>query len=209
MNNHLSTNLPAVTSAPTDGFGMLAEAADFSIQGERLKFAKGEFVKGKQEGVLPLGTRLEAHATAEAWLKFVNNELVEQVLHKSGEQFPERQDLGDNNESEWELGLDGRPKDPWTLCAYIYFIEASGTRDFTFIGSSFGARKAVYGLARQVVLKRRSHPGAVPVIQLGVTSWMSKKFGKIAAPQFTVVGWVGVPKEQQSLVDELADNIPF
>jgi hypothetical protein len=35
------------------------------------------------------------------------------------------------------------------------------------------------------------------IIELDITSWKSKKFGKIAAPQFTVVGWVGVPKKQK------------
>jgi hypothetical protein len=33
-------------------------------------------------------------------------------------------------------------------------------------------------------------PGARPIVELGVTHWTSRRFGKIAAPALPVVGWL-------------------
>jgi hypothetical protein len=58
-----------------------------------------------------------------------------------------------------------------------------------------------------VTLKPRTFPGAVPVVALAGTSFMSKKFGKVLAPLFEVVDWIGIPNiELPTLPD---DDIPF
>jgi hypothetical protein len=125
---------------------MLAAAGNLSFQGAKLRFKKGIYVFGKDEGELPLRTQLEAHDTSEAWVKFVNGDLVEHIMRAPGVPFPERDELGDTDKRLWPAGLDGHPADPWVQNAYLYLIETAGAREFTFIGSSFGARKAVYQL---------------------------------------------------------------
>jgi hypothetical protein len=199
--------LPA-TVAPADNFSLLAASAS-NIQGLRLKFRKGEYVIGKDEGTLPPGTRLEALDVQEGWTHFVDGAVVEQIMHEAGVAFPLREDLSDPDESMWPAGPGGKPADPWVLNAYLYLVEVDTRRDFTFLGSSVGSRKAVMGLARQVHNARRASPGAVPVVELATTHWVSRQYGKIASPDFRVVGWIGTASAPALPGESLDDEIPF
>jgi hypothetical protein len=199
-------NAPAVTTV-TDNFGMLAQTGGPALPGERLRFKRGRYVVGKDESSLELGTRLEARDTSEAWVKFSDGRVAEQIERLPGMRFPERQELPDLDEHLWPTGLDGRPSDPWILNAYLYLIEPDGAREFTFIGGSIGGRKAVYALARQVAVKRRSHRGVIPIVELAATHWTSKAYGQIPAPSFTVVDWLGLPEGPGA--DLMDEEIPF
>ena len=91
-------------------------------------------------------------------------------------------------------------------------------RDYSFVTTSFGGRRAVEQLCAQIANMRWQRPGAVPLVRLDTGSFQSKTYGKIASPSFTVTGWVtadGQPynelKEsraapQKALPD---DDIPF
>ena len=88
-----------------------------SFPGERLKFVKGDYVKGKEALALSPGTCLVPVLLQYmlGWQGWRNNELFgsDMGLYVEGFVPPRRTDLGDDDEALWEMGLDGKPRDPW------------------------------------------------------------------------------------------------
>ena len=78
-----------------------------------------------------------------------------------GERLPFRNELGDYDESLWEEGLDGKPKDPWS---YGHRQIMKGWTDetlYTFRTSSFGGKKAMQLLYGEYERQKDQHPGQV------------------------------------------------
>jgi len=89
------------------------------MSGTFFKFAKdGKFRKTSDEEEIPEGTEfVVAYDSIQAgWIKF-NGKGVAPDRHMGaifdGYQPPNRQSLGDTDESQWETDLSGRPSDPW------------------------------------------------------------------------------------------------
>ena len=82
--------------------------------GKILKFVKGEWLIG--EDIVPEGSEFIAYIdeVARAWIKFENQTVTDRRIVKVATgRPPERQELGDTDPSKWELGEDGKPRDPW------------------------------------------------------------------------------------------------
>jgi hypothetical protein len=199
------TNLPT-TQAQNDNFAIAAaHAQSGTISGERLRFVKGFYLLGRGDGErLPAGKKFEAIDIQAAWVKFLDGQVVDQRI---GYPMPAREDLDDNDEEDWPLGLDGRPADPWANQRYLYLIDPSTGSDYTFVTSSWGGRAAVEGLARAVSIKRTTVPGAVPIIQLDTVFKRSAKYGNVPTPKFTIIGWNG--DDAAPLAEVIDDEIPF
>ena len=137
------------------------------------------------------------------------------------EHLPFRNELGNYDESEWEKGLDGKPKDPW---AYGHRQIMKGWKDgahYTFRTSSWGGRRAMQLLYGEYERERHQHPGQYPVVELNQEKKRSKDFGLIDEPRFPIIGWRtmdgGPPKievtpdDPRTRVAEAldGDSIPF
>jgi hypothetical protein len=102
-------------------------------------------------------------------------------------------DINDLNEavpkSEWELGLDAKPKPPWQHQVIVYLIDPASGGFFTYLNSTIGARIAVDQL-REKVITMRALRGArvVPVVKLAHRP-MKTAFGMKHRPEFEVVEW--------------------
>jgi hypothetical protein len=105
MTNNLAT-------IPTDdGWGdAAAESAERVIKGTLLKFADWKWTKGKEGTEVEDGTTLVALGTTAAWVKWSNGKPVEYRVRQEGRKLPDRDELGDLDEHEWELGPDSQPK---------------------------------------------------------------------------------------------------
>lgn len=91
--------------------------------------------------------------------------------------------------SEWEIGLDGKPRPPWQPLVIVYLVNL-GTGEFlTFMSSTVGARMA-YEALKEAVVTMRALRGArvMPMVNLA-TRPMKTKFGMKARPHFEIVGW--------------------
>jgi hypothetical protein len=183
------------------------------------KFKKGHFSVDEEE--IPLGTEYIAHARAWAkcWIKFVDGEVKERKMYRValGEKPPEREELGDQDESNWSDGLDGKPADPWVY-QYLLPLENPANGDvIVFVTSSFGGRRAIADLCSAYV--RRAAKAAncgQPIIKLGVTDMPTKKFGKVPRPLFEVDRWdeAGEVEAMPSTtspsgIPDMNDTIPF
>jgi hypothetical protein len=182
-----------------------------------LKFKKGEYFIG--EVSVPLGTKYVAHAVGwtKCWIKFVDGEVAERKTYRValGEKPPERDELDDNNEADWPLGLDDRPADPWVYQYLLPLEDPSSSEVIIFVTASFGGRRAIAELCDAYAkrTKRMTNCGQ-PIIKLSKMEMPTKKFGKVPRPLFEISGWDEVPGDFEvtppaTSEGEFEDEIPF
>jgi hypothetical protein len=133
----------------------------------------------------------------------------------------ERDQLGCNEEADWPLGLDGKPKDPWQFTRFLYLLNPLTAEMSTFASATGGGRIAFENLEDQIARVRRVHPGCVPAIKLATKPYPTR-YGTKTRPHFEVIAWRnGRAAEAQPLQiealteldapsdDDFNDNIPF
>jgi len=174
-----------------DGWGdAAAENSERVIKGTRLKFNDRHWTKGKEGTEVEKGTALAALSTTAALVKWANGKPIEYRMRQPGGRLPEREELGDLDECQWEVGPDGNPKDPWQNTRFVYLVDPTTAEAYTFSTSSWGGRQAVADLADQIQRMRCGRPGAVPIVELDVAP-MPTKFGIKSKPFFKVIDWHG------------------
>ena len=91
--------------------------------------------------------------------------------------------------SEWEPGLDGKPKPPWVHQYIAYLIDPASGGTFTYLNSTVGARIAIDQLKEKVITMRALRGArVVPVVRL--THRPMKTFvGMKHRPEFEIVDW--------------------
>jgi hypothetical protein len=172
-----------------DGFDVPERGGGNLIIGKLLKFNSGAYTADKTEPV-PIGTTLAAVSVTTAWVHWADGRPTEHRITLPGQTHPERDDLPDQDEDQWEEGLNGEPADPWRDTRYLQLIDPRTGADFTFVSDSYGGRRAVGELKSQIANVRFAHPGAVPIVQLSTTT-MKTNYGPKPRPQFKVVSWKG------------------
>jgi hypothetical protein len=160
--------------------------------GKILKFTKGHYYIGDEE--IAVNSEMIAHITqlARGWVKFKGGELTDRRIGKVVEGFvvPQREELDDTDQTNWEKNDRNQPKDPWVLQTYLPFERPETSQLLVFVTGSAGGRGAVANLVRTA--SNNLHKGQ-PVIQLGVRSYKHKQFGRIENPDFPIVAWTGGP----------------
>jgi hypothetical protein len=103
---------------------------------------------------------------------------------------PERESLGDLDQSKWPLGLDGKPADPWQHQMCLVLQNTKTSELFTFVTSSKTGRRAVGNLLRHYNRMVKTNPGEYPVVKLQASGYNhpDARIGWVATPMFTVVG---------------------
>jgi hypothetical protein len=143
---------------------------------------------GKEATPVADGTRLVALATAAMWVRWQGGKPAEHRVRQPGQRLPEREELGHDDENEWETGPSGEPVDPWQNTRLVYLVAPDTAEAFTFSTSSWGGRSAVTDLGDQIARMRNAHSDAVPIVELKAVE-MKTKFGRKSKPLFRVVGW--------------------
>src|SRR5258708_37662853 len=133
------SNLPTAYEEEADALLAATEGHE-----KLLKFVKGKYKVRDDE--VPLGTQYVAHANqlTYCWIKFVDKKVVERRHGKAAEKWapPEREELDDNDQSKWEPGLDGEPKDPWVFQHLLPFENLETGEVLIFVTSSNGGQIA-------------------------------------------------------------------
>jgi hypothetical protein len=128
--------------------------------------------------------------------------------------MPPREALGDTDESEWPLGLDDQPTDPW-LHQQLIPIQDAGTWEVLCFGTTNSTgRTAVGALLRAYNRMRRADPDEVPIIQLVPSSYTHRQFGKVNIPAFKICGKtkydaITDPEPELPLADVMKDKVLF
>jgi hypothetical protein len=196
------TNDLAITRN-TDGWNdVAAEANERVLRGTLLKFADWNWTRGKETEPVKRGTQLVAIGTAAAWVKWKGGKPTETRLREPGTKMPDREELGDLDTTQWEVGPDNKtPRDPWRNTRFVYLVDPHSAEALTFSTSSWGGREAVISLGDSIARMRLAHPNAMPIVALEAAP-MITRYGRKSKPTFKIVGWKATGNE----VPELPPN---
>ena len=163
------------------------EQSDQFLKGTRLKFvdnvwfADGAPLEEKQtlmvEGTTTIIERWEGKQLLE---KYVDKPLPDLKLLN-----------GAVPQSEWPIGLDGKPEQPYKHYRVVSFRNLATMECSSFISPAKGAARAVAILRDRVnwLRKMRSSNNLFPLVELISAPWPTR-FGMKKRPEFHVVGWV-------------------
>lgn len=185
-----------------------------------LKFKKGDYFCDGEE--VPMGSVFLAHCKSwtKAWIHFEDKKVVERKIYRIalGERAPERDQIPDNDQAAWAKDPTGKPQDPWSH-QYLVPFENMETGDVRiFVGSSFGARRAVGELCSTWAKRcSREQKNGQPLVKLGVTTFPTKNWGDVKRPVFEIIGWDDTATGDQVKAvdidkvkyDQFNDDIPF
>lgn len=195
---------------------------------QMIKFKKdGEVSTYQSDGrEIPIGTRMIAHAVgwAKQWVHFVDQKPVERKTYRmriKGEIAPERDQLPNRDMKDWPI-MNGRPQDPWSL-QYLLPLEDPQTGEVRiFVGSSFGARRAVGEVCSAYARRAAKKKSGQPIVELQKTTFPTRNFGEVVRPIFRIVDWddSGVTQPVREISptaltdgaaerEEINDEIPF
>jgi hypothetical protein len=180
-----------LTPQGDDGFSVPENSKGQFIRGQMTKFNDSVYIVDKTE---PLPDEpLIAVGAITAWVhwgkdKNGNSKPIEHRVTAAGQIHPDRDDLPDQDESLWPLGLDGKPADPWKDTRYLNLINPWTGADYTFVTDSYGGRKGVGILKSKITNVRMAHPRAVPVVKC-TTAPFKTQYGMRKRPEFEVIGW--------------------
>jgi hypothetical protein len=91
--------------------------------------------------------------------------------------------------SEWELGMDDRPRPPWQHVVIVYLVNPASAEFYTYMNSTIGAHMAWDALREQVAIMRMLRGVRVlPVVQPTERPFKTK-FGMKTRPHFQVLEW--------------------
>ena len=104
--------------------------------------------------------------------------------------MPPRATLGDTDVSQWEIGLDGKPADPWQHFIYLVLQRGDTGELFTYTTSSVTGRRAIGNLLRHYDRLQRTHPDMYPCVRLktGGFNHRDDRVGWVNVPVLAVVG---------------------
>jgi len=92
-------------------------------------------------------------------------------------------------ESEWEEGLDGKPRPPWQKNYVVYLLDPQTASSFTFANSTMGARIGFERLHDKFTWMRKLRGSNVlPLVRLEARP-MKTKWGVKQRPEFVILEW--------------------
>jgi hypothetical protein len=148
--------------------------------------------------------------TLWGWIKFVPDAPPERHMGLISEGYtpPEREELGDEDETMWATGLNGAPEDPWKrqICLVLQDVETDEL--LTYSALSITAQNACNKLLRHCQRVRRLHPGSLALIRLRVGSYVSKRGMRVNVPNFIGAGHTAADNASKSR-DEFDDPSPI
>ncbi len=170
------------------------QAAQRPIIGRILKFNKGDWLAGQDDEDIPEGTQLVAHmdTLSVGWTKWEGDRPGRQVsgLIVEGYIPPKRTELGDLDESLWELDDNERPRDPWVLGNQMVLRSVDDPNDlYTFVTSSRGGINMIGELSKAYGKEMRVRPDEYPIIELASDQYKHPQYGRVKTPVMKLVGW--------------------
>lgn len=198
----------------------LDDIAPASIVGRLAKFGKdGQFETADDGEKIADDVDFIALAdqTLVGWIKFRGDgeppDRIAGLLY-DGFVLPPRATLGDDDPSQWELGLDKQPTDPWQNQVCLVLQRCDSGELYTFATTSKTGRRAIGNLLRHFDRMERARSNAYPIVRLkaGGFNHRDERIGWVSVPVLAVVGRHekdGAAKPDSSLAGDMSDSIPF
>jgi hypothetical protein len=92
--------------------------------------------------------------------------------------------------TEWETGIDGKPREPWKLTFVVYLVHIDTGALYTYAHDTYGAMLAYTALEEQIAITRMLRGEYVfPIVHLEKRQWKSTVYGMQMRPHFQVMEW--------------------
>jgi hypothetical protein len=167
--------------------GVLAGTKYF---GEFINFDEGKWVHRDKSPMLNT-TKLVVLATTEKLQRWKDGTIDDEIPAKPGEDLPDIDVLNAGIPSDqWEVGVDGKPRPPWSHARLVFLIDPPTVDRFTYSSATIGARIAINDLAERVAWMSKFRGNAVHAVVDLASRPMKTKFGMRSRPHFQVVSWV-------------------
>ncbi len=171
--------------------------------GTEIAFKQGVFVVGygtDKEELASLRLVVNFPYATKTWRKF-NGKYMEYgaaAMIAANETLPDREEMGDNDKSEWPLGkfgsTKGQPEDPWKECLVLMARTKKGEL-FYFTADTISKRIAFSGLLKDIILEARRKPGMLPLVEFTAGKAENKDGEKFDVMKTAIVGWEKATKD--------------
>jgi hypothetical protein len=184
--------------AQADGFDTCpADTGGGHIRGTMLRFIDWKYFAGRGRKELDPTNKLFVATDLKAvWVKWADGRIVDQADRTRTGEYPTRDDLPDQDKTQWKCNAAGEAQDPWKDTRYLGLLDHSTAAIYTFTTSTAGGRRAIADL-RDQTLRMRSFRGNLvfPIVRLGGEE-MPTRFAVKSKPLFVVTDWVvrGAPQ---------------
>jgi hypothetical protein len=134
--------------------------------GEILKFVDGRWSpRGGPE--FPRGTRMLLRGMRRALQHWECQTVVDEIIERPGERLPSVKELNaEIPESEWEPGLDGKPRKPWTLYYVFYLLNDDDGCPYYHSNCTYGQMLAYNELANKLTIDAAKGLRGIPILEL-------------------------------------------
>jgi hypothetical protein len=217
-----TNNTAVVSSDVHDPFAALAASlSQPGMQGEPLKFSKGRWFAGRSDAEQEVGSKIliaDLENLMTGWRRWWDKRITDQVVGLVVDNFkpPQRNDLGDSDERDWERDSAGKPSDPWQFGFFLRLVDPDSEEAFAWSATSNGARRAMGDLVNAFAKRRRKNPeSCIPLVRLASDYYKHKDFGRVDVPKFEIVEWhatdaaPSLPATDGSDDGVMNDSIPF
>jgi hypothetical protein len=155
-----------------------------------IKHVKGEF-RDQDKQPIEIGTQFVAamDSLSTGFGCWSNNKLTKRLRPIICPPKLCRNDLPDNDCDLWELGDNGKPKDPWGAMSSLLLADPATGKVYVFETTARGGRVGLDDLRVAYGRVLHLHPNEHPIIELGLSSYEGKK-GLVHEPTFRIVGWI-------------------
>jgi hypothetical protein len=226
MTSQLTVRNNAGTALVEVGFpdpyeALAANLSQPGMSGTPLKFSKGRWFSGRGNEELDVGGQqlvADLDNLMTGWRRWWEQRITDQVVGVVAENFkpPQRNDLGDLDDSKWERDPTGKPKDPWQFGFFLRLVDPETDEAFAWSATSHGAKRAVGDLVKAFTRRRKKHPAeCIPLIRLSTDFYKHQAYGRVDTPLLEIVGWrasetaPSLPASDGSDDTDMNDSIPF
>jgi hypothetical protein len=215
--------VPASKRALTNGGSSVSAylaAHGVGMAGTFFKFAKdSRFRKSIDDEEIPEGTEFVViyDQVQAGWIKFTGK--GNPPVRKQGAVFggfvpPPRSELGDEDRSEWDTDLSGKPADPWQFQLLIPMQNVETGELFVFQTTSLTGRRAADNLIGLCGRMEKNEPEHYPVIKLRISGFnhRDERVGWVKTPAFERVGKAtkaNTTMAETAASADMDDVIPF
>jgi hypothetical protein len=170
---------------------------------------------------VPVGSKFVAilHETQKGFIKFNGDGAPPDVKMVRIDQNAdiERDELGDLDQSQWPLGMNGEIEDPWKpQFAIPMQRHDAGGEIFIYVARGIVQMNAVGDLLGRWRFHPKRKAGFIPVIRIESGTYPSRKYGgRKPKPMLVIDGWVTLTGEpapelpKPTMAEDLNDKIDY
>ena len=163
--------------------------------GLRQRLLRGTLLKWNEvdgyldrDGVQPVEGPYLLWAMEEGYQRWKDQTVVDEIIDKP---LPDLEQLnGAIPKSEWEPGLDGHPRPPYSHQYCVYLLDPNDGQFFTLMNSTVGMKMLWESLAeRWEVMRHLRGADVIAVVNLATRPFRTAKWGIKYRPDLKILEW--------------------